>query len=86
MAVVATLWVLSGSFKVDSESESEAVAKPETTESKLFSVTVEQFEAREYTQRIDLQGEIDADRKKDQRGKKRLRNLENVDSCEEDTA
>ncbi len=67
MAIVATLWILSGSFKDEAEAEAGIVAAGlEIAESdELFRVTVEQFQAQEFMQRIDLQGEIDANRKVD---------------------
>lgn len=67
MAIVATLWILSGSSKEEAELANAASLsnKEDANESSLFRVTVEQFKAQDYMQRIDLQGEIDADREVD---------------------
>ena len=64
MAIVATLWILSGSFKDDVSVEGAAsdITDGETETNEYFRVTVEQFQAQDYTQSIDLQGEVDADR------------------------
>jgi multidrug efflux system membrane fusion protein len=85
MAIVATLWILSGSFKDEAGTEdpisqqtdrhsghnsdhnSDHNADNSTDDSELFRVTVETFQAQDFMQRIDLQGEIDADRNVDVR-------------------
>lgn len=67
MAIVATLWILSGTLKED-ETQSAASSElhgKETEDKELFRVTVEQYVAQDYMERIDLQGEIDADRNVD---------------------
>ena len=66
MAIVATLWILSGNFKDDAEHQGQdVIAESSQSDEGLFRVTVKQFKAQELTQRIDLQGEIDADRNVD---------------------
>lgn len=66
MAIVATLWILSGNFKDDAEHQGQdVIAESSQRDEGLFRVTVKQFKAQELTQRIDLQGEIDADRNVD---------------------
>jgi len=66
MAVFATLWVLSGSFNDDAVAELDGPSQQTDAEQELnvdlFRVRVQRVDAQEVTQRIDLQGEIDADR------------------------
>lgn len=65
MAVVATLWILSGSLSKE-VTQADAAMGEQTQQSaeaaSLFRVTVERVQAQEVTDRIDIQGEIEADR------------------------
>jgi membrane fusion protein, multidrug efflux system len=65
MAVVATLWILSGSLSEEApqqDAENDGRTQQDAEATNLFRVTVERVQAQEVTDRIDLQGEIEADR------------------------